>query len=187
MSNDYSVFTSELENFADPKRSDLFSVTFYDTAGYTYRYAELDSKNFYPVKCGLPKQTNVLAKRWYFGTYRRDVINSDRGGEINMDFALRCDSARNLKLFQFLGVPVGDRFLDDRRRYKHPEFNRRFDKIEIVTRNSAFNGGDVYTLYNCNVSDLSSSDLDARTSDQVYLSVTIAYDTFDVREAASDE
>ena len=187
MSNNYSVFTTEIDNFSDPQRTDLFSVLFYDSSGYTYRYAATDSHQFYPLKTSLPKQSNVIAKRWYFGTYRQYVMNSDRGGEISIDFYLRSDSSKNIKLFKFLGVPIGGEFLDEEQRYKHVEFNRRFDKVEIITRSQNFDKGTIYTLYDCNVKDLSLPDLDARSSDALILSLQVAYSTFDVADYTEED
>lgn len=181
MANEYSIFTSELDNFADPMRSDLFSVIFYDTTGYTYRYSSGDSGQFYPVRAGLPKQTNVLVKRWYFGSYRQDVINSDRGGETALEFQMRCDQSLNMRLVQFLGIPVGSEFLDEEQRLKRTELNRRFDKIEIFARDKTFDDGLVYTLYNCNVKEISFTDLDASSSEILRLTANVSYDSFDVR------
>lgn len=185
--NDYNIFTAEIDNFADPMHTDLFSVYFYNTLGYSYRYPEQDANQFYPAKCDLPKQTNTLVKRWYFGTYRRDVINSDRGGETTMDFYMRCDQSHNLKLLQFLGVPIGNEFLDEEQRYKHVEFNKRFDKIEIVTRDNKFEDGMIYTLYNCNVQDVGFTSLDAESSTILKLTATITYDTFDAHRSRASE
>jgi hypothetical protein len=182
MSNNYSIFTTELNNFSDPQRTDLFEVLFYDSTGYTYRYAATESHQFYPVKASLPRQANVIAKRWYFGTYRQYVINSDRGGETNIEFYLRSEPGKNIRLFRFLGVPIGGEFLDEEQRYKHVEFNRRFDKVEIITRSQNFKRGTVYTLYNCNVKDINFPELDARSSEALTLNVPITYDTFDVAE-----
>ena len=182
MSNNYSIFTSDLDNWADPLRNNLFSVEFYDSTGYNYRYTAED-RQFYPYKADLPQQQNVLVKRWYFGTYRRDVINSDRGGSTTIEFYLRCDAKKNLKLFQFLGMPIGGEFLDEEQRYKHVEFNRRFDKIEIISRDNSFDNGNIYTLYNCNVEKVSLTSMDASSNEIVRLTASIAYDTFDVHES----
>lgn len=179
--NDYNIFTSEMDILADPARSDLFSVRFYDSAGFNYRYSTEETNKFFPSKATLPKQENVLAKRWYFGTYRQDVINSDRGGETNIEFYMRCDSSYNMKMVQFLGVPIGNQFLDEEQRYKHVEFNKRFDKIEIVTRYNTLADGEVYTLYNCNVKSVQFGELDASNNELRRLTATVTYDTFDVR------
>ena len=181
MANEYNIFTSEIDNFADPMRTDLFSVTFYDTRGYSYRYAVLDSSQFYPVRATLPKQSNILAKRWYFGSYRQDVINSDRGGETTLEFYMRCDQPYNMKMLQFLGMAIGDEFLDEELRYKHIEFDKNFDRIEIVTRDNEFKDGLIYTLYNCNVHEISFGDLDASNSEILKLTANISYDTHDIR------
>lgn len=182
MSNNYSIFTSELNDWSDPQRNNLFSVNFYDSSGYNYRYRS-DDNQFYPFKADLPQQENKLVKRWYFGTYRRDVINSDRGGSTTISFYLRTNGRHNLKLFQFLGMPIGDEFLDEEQRYKHVEFNRRFDKIELVVRDNTFDGGNIYTLYNCNVEKVTLDSLDASSSEILKLSASITYDTFDVIES----
>ena len=179
MSNNYSIFTSDLDNWADPQKACLFSVNFYDSTGYNYRYTGEDNQ-FYPFKVDLPQQQNTLAKRWYFGTYRRDVINSDRGGSTSIEFYLRCKGKLNLKLFQFLGVPIGGEFLDEEQRLKHVEFNKRFDKIEIISRDNTFEGGNIYTLYNCNVEKVSMNPMDASSDDILKLTASITYDTFDV-------
>jgi hypothetical protein len=180
MSNNYSIFTSELDEFANPQKDFLFSVLFYDSTGYNYRYSTPEENQFYPYKVDLPQQQNTLAKRWYFGTYRRDVINSDRGGSTAIEFYMRCSSSMNLKLLQFLGVPIGHEFLDEEQRYKHVEFNKRFDKIEIIARDDTFEDGNTYTLYNCNVEKITLSTLDASSQGILKLTATIAYDTFDV-------
>lgn len=180
--NNYNIFTSELDLLADPARTDLFSVAFYDSFGFNYRYAADESSKFFPTKATLPKQDNVIVKRWYFGTYRQDVINSDRGGETNLEFNIRCDASYNMKMIQFLGVPIGDKFLDEEQRYKHVEFNERFDKIEIITRYNTLDDGEVYTLYNCNVKSVNFGDLDAASSDMRKLTALVTYDTFDVRK-----
>lgn len=181
--NDYNIFTSDLENYADPMRTDLFSVYFYNTMGFAYRYPDPEANQFYPFRTDLPKQSNVLCKRWYFGTYRQDVINSDRGGEITMEFYMRCQQKRNLKLLQFLGVPIENEFLDNEQRYKHVEFNKQFDKIEIVTRDNTFEDGMIYTLYNCNVKEVSLTSLDASSTEILRLTATVTYDTFDAHES----
>lgn len=180
--NNYSIFTSELDVLADPARTDLFSVAFYDSLGFNYRYTAEESSKFFPTKATLPKQDNVIVKRWYFGTYRQDVINSDRGGETNLEFNLRCDASYNMKIIQFLGVPIGNQFLDEEQRYKHIEFNKRFDKIEIIPRYNTLEDGEVYTLYNCNVKGVSFGELDSSSSDMRKLSAVVTYDTFDVRQ-----
>ena len=183
MSNNYSIFTSDLDNYTDPQKACIFSVNFYDSTGYNYRYNSQDENQFYPYKVDLPQQQNVLVKRWYFGTYRRDVINSDRGGSTTIEFYMRCNGSRNIKLFQFLGVPIGGEFLDEEQRLKHVEFNRRFDKIEIISRDNTFEGGNIYTLYNCNVEKVTLTSLDSSSEDMVKLTASIAYDTFDVMES----
>lgn len=180
--NDYNIFTSELNNLADPRRTDLFSVIFYDSSGSPYRYSAGDA-NTVSVKANLPKQHNIMAKRWYFGTYRRDVINSDRGGETNLEFYLRCDPSKNIRLMTFLGVPIGEEFLDEEQRYKHVELNKQFDRIEIISRTNTFNDGEIYTLYNTNVQDISFTDLDAESTNQLKLMATVTYDTFDVKRS----
>ena len=181
MSNNYSIFTSDLDNFADPQKNNLFSVIFYDSTGFNHRYSSPEENQFYPIKADLPQQQNVLVKRWYFGTYRRDVINSDRGGSTSIDFQMRCSSSMNIKLLQFLGVPIGEEFLDEEQRFKHVEFNKRFDKIEMIVRDNKFEDGNTYTLYNCNVEKVILNSLDASANDVLRLTATIAYDTFDVR------
>lgn len=183
MANEYNIFTSELDNLADPMRTDLFSVIFYDSSGYTYKYAVLDSSQFYPHHATLPKQSNVIAKRWFFGSYRQDVINSDRGGETTLEFYMRCDQNYNMKLLQFLGEAISDEFLDEEIRYKHIEFDKKFDKIEIITRDNQFKDGLIYTLYNCNVHELTLSDLDAGSADILKLTATVTFDTHDVRSS----
>lgn len=185
MSNNYSIFTSDMDNFSNPQKSFLFSVLFFDSTGYNYRYASSDENQFYPYKADLPQQQNTLVKRWYFGTYRRDVINADRGGSTAIEFYLRCSANQNLKLLQFLGIPIGGEFLDEEQRLKHVEFNRRFDRIEIVTRDDTFEDGNIYTLYNCNVEKVSIGTLDSSSNDMLRLTASITYDTFDVRK--SDE
>jgi len=108
MANEYNIFTSEMDNLADPMRTDLFSVNFYDSEGYSFKYAVADTSQFFPARATLPKVSNVLAKRWYFGTYRQDVINSDRGGETSIEFLMRCDQSYNLRMLQFLGMTIGE-------------------------------------------------------------------------------
>lgn len=181
--SEYNIFTSDMNNLSDPQRTDLFSVVFYDSTGFSYRYSTPESSEFFAFRSGLPKQSNVLAKRWYFGTYRRDVINSDRGGEIPIEFYLRSARGYNLKLFQFMGMPIGEEFLDEEQRYKHVEFNKRFDRIELTLRSSSFKNGTVFTLYNCNVKDLDLNEVDAQDSNVLRLTATVSYDTFDVRNA----
>ena len=180
MEEQYNIFTSELDTFADPMRTDLFSVVFYDSTGFTFRYAASESNQFYPFRAGTPKQSNVLAKRWYFGTYRQDVINSDRGGEIPVEFYMRCNAKQNMQLIQFLGVPIGNAFMDEEQRYKHVEFNKKFDKIELIVRDQKFESGLVYTLYNCNVKEVGWTELDASSSEIYRLTASVAFDTFDV-------
>ena len=179
---DYSIFTTELDNFADPMMSNLFSVNFYDSTGYNYRFEMDESREFYPIRAQAPKQTNTLAKRWYFGTQRQDVINSDRSGETTLEFILHCDSGKNLRLFKFLGMPLGNLFLDEEQRYKHPEFNRRFDRIELVLHDKDYESGILYTLYNCNVHEIQPKDLDYSNSEMMTITVNVAYDTFDVQQ-----
>ena len=87
----------------------------------------------------------------------------------------------NIKLLQFLGVPIGEEFLDEEQRFKHVEFNKRFDKIEMIVRDNKFEDGNTYTLYNCNVEKVILNSLDASANDVLRLTATIAYDTFDVR------
>lgn len=178
----YSIFTSELDNFADPMSNNMFTVVFYDDTGYSYRYSMDESKEFYPIRAQLPKQTNTIAKRWYFGTAKQDVINSDRTGDTSLEFILYCDSGKNLRLFKFLGMPIGDQFLDEEQRYKHPEFNRRFNRIEIVLHNKNYDSGVVYTLYNCNIREIQPKELDYSSADILTVTVTVSYDTFDVKE-----
>ena len=182
MTRNYSIFTTGINDFPDPMSNNLFSVVFYDATGYNYKYSMEESKLFYPIRAQIPKQTNTLAKRWYFGTQRQDVINSDRSGETTLEFILHSSSNMNLNLFQFLGIPLGDQFLDEERRYKHPEFNRRFDRIEIILHNRNFEGGIVYTLYNCNIHEIQPKDLDYSGNETMTITVNVAYDTFDVKE-----
>ena len=180
MANEYNIFTSEMDNLADPMRTDLFSVNFYDSEGYSFKYAVADTSQFFPARATLPKVSNVLAKRWYFGTYRQDIINSDRGGETSIEFLMRCDQSYNIRMLQFLGMAIGEEFLDSEQRYKHVEYDKKFDKIEIVTRDNEFKDGMIYTLYNCNVHELSFNELDGGSSDILKLTATITYDTHDV-------
>ena len=187
MSNNYSIFTTDIDNFADPMVNNLFSVVFYDGMGYNYRYSMEENKEFYPIRVQLPKQTNILAKRWYFGTQRQDVINSDRSGETSLEFILHCEPGKNLRLFQFLGLPLGDQFLDEEQRYKHPEFNRRFDRIEIIVHNREYDGGILYTLYNCNVHEVQPKDLDYSGNEILTITVSITYDSFDVKEFEEED
>ena len=96
---------------------------------------------------------------------------------------MRCDQTYNMKLLQFLGEAISDEFLDEEIRYKHIEFDKKFDKIEIITRDNQFKDGLIYTLYNCNVHELTLSDLDAGSADILKLTATVTFDTHDVRSS----
>ena len=77
-------------------------------------------------------------------------------------------------------MPIGGEFLDEEQRLKHVEFNKRFDKIEIISRDNTFEGGNIYTLYNCNVEKVSMNPMDASSDEILKLTASITYDTFDV-------
>lgn len=172
---------------ASPIPNWLFEVRFYWTQWAKDEFDIDDVSNndtFKCIKADLPGYEQTTKEVWFLGTKKTFVIGRDMSGETVLDFWLRKpsqikDDSDGDKL-ELLDVLVPDRSMNRQDKYKHYEWVRLFDAIDIRILNIDTDEYRTYKLINPIVTNFShSGELNYEGEEGLKISITVHYDMWE--------
>lgn len=191
--NTTNIFTSNLDNLANPQASYLYKVIFDGADEIVDNLVEINNDDdAVSMTATLPKATVKTVTQWYKGTQKTRIINQDRSGDTNLTFIIRREGFGKLaSLFNLNGFNLDDLTIDE---FYHEEFYKSFNKLHIYLLKSngyrpryILNRNNInaeFILYNCIVTSIDFGEVSYENSDMVKMSVTVHYDYW---SAESDE
>lgn len=192
-----SVFSSQINNLANPQKSWLYKVQFYlagNSNSVKAAVGEGDPEDveedltseltcagsiMYPtMKMSMPKVENKTVERWYKGTKKTSVINQDRSGTSELEIQLRSDLGYNADLFSLIGCGSWQSTIEDST-WKHTEFTtaQKYELMDLTLMSDV--GGEdsgVIRFFNPIIQNVSFTELSYTSSEVVSMHITVHYD-----------